>query len=1133
MSRLRLAPSGPPLTGHAGSVRWGCWGQVAGQPVLATGGYDGTVRLWDPAAAAPLGPPLTGHAGPVLWGCWEPTAGRPVLATGGRDGTVRLWDPAAAAPLGPPLTGHAGPVPWGCWGQVAGRPVLATGGGDGTVRLWDPVASKGPLLAVDAGPVRMEVPFRTGPASFGPPLTGHTGPVYWGCWGQVAGQPVLATGGDDGTVRLWNPAAGMPLGPPLAGHQPDTVRWGCWVAGLPVLATGGDDDTVRLWDAAGVPLGPPLTRHAGPMRWGCWGQAAGHPVLATGGYDGTARLWLWDPATAALLVGPPLGGHTGPVEWGSWGLVAGQRLVLATGGADGTVRLWDAAGVPLGPPLTGHTGRVEWGSWGQVAGRPVLATGGDDDDGTVRLWELCEERLVSLPGYRSDVGGESDRLARGAEAAALAELITARSARPPLAIGIFGDWGEGKSHFLGQLRSQVQDRSQHVAFDDELTHRAVRQVWFNAWHYAETDLWASLVAELFGQLATPAEPGVSLADEQRRQSRLAAEVIARRGLQERLAGAQARLDKLRTLSRPAGGSWERLPEDLRGDVAALAGGQPEQMYRSLAGAGWLASRQAALAWAVARSIRPRWWVLAVVAVAAGVLIAVFAAPAVRWLPRLVAAAGVAGTLAKPARDAWTKISQVRARVGTWVDAQRARLDLAVNVAAQEVADLQRQLQNLTAGGQLAGLVAEQAQAGSYRSRLGLMTQIRTDFERMAQLLAQASREPATDEAGDQLPAIDRIVVYIDDLDRCPPGRVVDMLEAIHLLLAVELFVVVVAVDPRWLLQALHSHYRDQLTGPADGTTAADDERALWRPSAVQYLEKIFQVVLTLPPLATGGYVTLVDSLINPQDETTRTGPRPTGDGQQLPEAAPAEPAVPVTGRHTGDGSQPDGQQEDADLGTDIVDLPAPRIVERSDPLAFSGDEQRLLHLLGPPMITTPRAAKRLANSYGLLAALRPGDLAEHRDGDHPGYRAAMVLLATLIGYPELGPDLFPHIHEHAAADPAAPWAQLVRGLQPHPEGGTWRNAIRSGLDQAQAQQWESLTRALCCIEEQAGNQGLPLPCRLDSWGHWVEPVGRLSFPTGRVVSTIDRHPSLLPASADTQPTERQTKSEQSRCHPDA
>lgn len=49
---------------------------------------------------------------------------------------------------------------------------------------------------------------------------------------------------------------------------------------------------------------------------------------------------------------------------------------------------------------------------------------------------------------------------------------------------------------------------------------AVRQVRFNAWHYAETDLWASLVTELFAQLAAP--PDADPVEEQRRQSRLAA-----------------------------------------------------------------------------------------------------------------------------------------------------------------------------------------------------------------------------------------------------------------------------------------------------------------------------------------------------------------------------------------------------------------------------------------------------------------------------------------------------------------------------------------------------------------------------------------------------------------------------------
>ena len=66
-----------------------------------------------------------------------------------------------------------------------------------------------------------------------------------------------------------------------------------------------------------------------------------------------------------------------------------------------------------------------------------------------------------------------------------------------------------------------------------------------------------------------------------------------------------------------------------------------------------------------------------------------------------------------------------------------------------------------------------------------------------------------------------------------------------------------------------------------------------------------------------------------------------------------------------------------------MDLLTPRIIERSEPLAFSSDEQRLLHLLGPPLIATPRAAKRLANSYGLLSALHSADLASRQDATSP------------------------------------------------------------------------------------------------------------------------------------------------------
>ncbi|MCL2781887.1 MAG: hypothetical protein FWD74_10475, partial [Actinomycetia bacterium] len=79
--------------------------------------------------------PFAFHPGPVNAVAFGTVDGRPVLASGGDDGTVRLWDPATREPVGEPLTGHNGAVRAVAFGTAGGRPVLASGGDDGTVRL--------------------------------------------------------------------------------------------------------------------------------------------------------------------------------------------------------------------------------------------------------------------------------------------------------------------------------------------------------------------------------------------------------------------------------------------------------------------------------------------------------------------------------------------------------------------------------------------------------------------------------------------------------------------------------------------------------------------------------------------------------------------------------------------------------------------------------------------------------------------------------------------------------------------------------------------------------------------------------------------------------------------------------------
>src|SRR5262249_35968623 len=97
----------------------------------------------------------------------------------------------------------------------------------------------------------------------------------------------ILTGGDDGTVRLWDAASGQPRGDAL--RHPDWISDVAFSPDGGLLLTGCGDGKARLWDAAtGSALGPPIP-HGGGIDHAVFGPDGATILL--GGYDRTARLW--------------------------------------------------------------------------------------------------------------------------------------------------------------------------------------------------------------------------------------------------------------------------------------------------------------------------------------------------------------------------------------------------------------------------------------------------------------------------------------------------------------------------------------------------------------------------------------------------------------------------------------------------------------------------------------------------------------------------------------------------------------------------------------------------------------------------------------------------------------------------
>jgi len=306
------------LAGHRGRVSTAIFVRLPdGRTLLATGGDDGTVRLWhaDPRE-------LPGRAGQqtrVQAIATVPAESGELLMAAGDDGSVQLHEIASGAPVGNGLVGHRGAVHAVAAARLPdGRCALVTGGAERAVLVWD--VSTGNRLA---GPLRGHQ------ATIHAVTVLRSGPGKW----------LIASAGSDSMIYLWDPASGRATGSPLRGHRGPIRCLGVMPSptGFDMLISGGDDGTLRLWRLNGsaiaeflrVDLPGPVTAIA------VLSDTSSLPVVAVGGHDGVVRLIT---PTNGQPVRTLRDGYSAQIS--ALAAVPAETWLLASGHRDGAIRIW-------------------------------------------------------------------------------------------------------------------------------------------------------------------------------------------------------------------------------------------------------------------------------------------------------------------------------------------------------------------------------------------------------------------------------------------------------------------------------------------------------------------------------------------------------------------------------------------------------------------------------------------------------------------------------------------------------------------------------------------------------------------------------------------------------------------------
>ncbi|OKH19579.1 P-loop NTPase fold protein [[Limnothrix rosea] IAM M-220] len=344
------------------------------------------------------------------------------------------------------------------------------------------------------------------------------------------------------------------------------------------------------------------------------------------------------------------------------------------------------------------------------------------------------------------------------------------------------------------------------------------------------------------------------------------------------------------------------------------------------------------------------------------------------------------------------------------DEEAQKLNARLTILKKDIEHKREQLPELQYDS-LAEFLGDRLKPENYNNYLGMINQVQVDLQALSDKLL-----PPKEKRGEKIKELfprgePRVILYIDDLDRCPPKRVVEVLETVQLLLKTQLFVVVLAVDDRYIARALEEVYSGVL-------------KRRGKPSGIDYLEKIIQIPYRMRPISPDTISRYLGSQINILREKSDEPEAATLPQKSLPPALEQAPIQPISAQKP---APPMQQTSDAGNGAIAQQqdfMPAQQTIqsEKLEPIepepetsdlgtnineinTIEQDELALIIKCCQYVDITPRTGKRLINIYKILKIIW-----QKRQDPSPETKQILFSFLALSGrYPDFMRNLFEEI----------------------------------------------------------------------------------------------------------------------------